>query len=930
MAKAKKMLSAVLAALMVVLSVASYVPAQAAKAVNVPKLQMVTQPEKEYKNGDRVSLTVTSPNYGGQVEYRVMLWNGTTKKQSELWPTHKGYYYQNWKPAGSYKFTIHWPVEGMEPGAYSLTVLTRRANSKVAYDSFVKTEAFWVKNDLTVESIAPVADITVNEGEKVTLPENVTLNMSDKTTKEAKVTWAAVDTAKPGEYTVEGTVEGTDKKATVKVVVKAVDLAVDSVSAINLKEIVVKYTTAVDEVSATNINNYSTTAGTIEDAALSEDGKSVTLSIKETMTNQKEYKLSLSKVKAATGTSVASVSDKKFAVLDNTLPEIVSAKALGNKVIKLYASEPIVDATVSMFKFDGKSFYGSVTTTGNVIILKPYNNTSVLTSGEHTVTVAKIKDYAGFISLQQDIKVTVSDDKVAPKIVEVKATLETATIIFDEDIDPSTVTKTDFYWKSGTLKKYPGTPDVSGNKIVLDFSSNPLPAYETTLYIAGVADYCGNTLSDAEVKLSATVDQTRPEVIDVKVADDTKSITVKFNKIVNGADKSNYEIKDEDGKKVTIKSVTGSGKEYVIALYTALPEGVNTLSISGIADKTALKNVMLPFVTTLDEVGDTTAPTIVGVSASGQQIMVLFDEEMDLASLADPNNYLIKFQGAYRRLPSGTELNPVQNGKAIFIILPEKIDKIAITMGVNLSDIQVMNIEDISGNAMNPIIQNCPLNVATQNASTTAYDADSNITQHAVLVDGKTIKVRFNQPISNATNGAFTLTNSGKSAIDYVEADGSDVVIIGLTESLGTSTPAGFTLAINNVNDMKTVTGNAVNGGNITIKDKVAPEVADVDDLTLTGVEIELPFTEDLTAVGEEYFANDITVVRLYDNKVLNPFTHYTTKVSGNKLIITLKDSNPEESYYSVTVNGTKYIKDASGNAVVVSPTLETKTPRAK
>lgn len=250
MAKAKKMLSAVLAALMVVLSVASYVPAQAAKAVNVPKLQMVTQPEKEYKNGDRVSFTVTSPNYGGQVEYRVILWNGTTKKQSELWPTHKGYYYQNWKPAGSYKFTIHWPVEGMEPGAYSLTVLTRRANSKVAYDSFVKTEAFWVKNDLTVESIAPVADITVNEGEKVTLPENVTLNMSDKTTKEAKVTWEAVDTAKPGEYTVNGTVEGTDKKATVKVVVKAVDLKVESVSAIKATTLQVTYNKAVDTAKA--------------------------------------------------------------------------------------------------------------------------------------------------------------------------------------------------------------------------------------------------------------------------------------------------------------------------------------------------------------------------------------------------------------------------------------------------------------------------------------------------------------------------------------------------------------------------------------------------------------------------------------------------------------------------------------------------------
>jgi hypothetical protein len=54
-------------------------------ATKVPNLQIVTQPNGEYKEGETVSFTVSSPNYGGQVQYRVILWNGTTKKSFDLW-----------------------------------------------------------------------------------------------------------------------------------------------------------------------------------------------------------------------------------------------------------------------------------------------------------------------------------------------------------------------------------------------------------------------------------------------------------------------------------------------------------------------------------------------------------------------------------------------------------------------------------------------------------------------------------------------------------------------------------------------------------------------------------------------------------------------------------------------------------------------------
>lgn len=142
----KKFLSALILILFILTSIN-------VKAASVPDLQMVTQPKTEYTDGDRISFTVNSPNYSGKVEYRVILWNGTTKTQSELWKTPvTGYYYKKWQPAGNYKFNINWPVKGMEPGAYSLTVLVRRVGAKVTYDSNVKTNTFWVKPKVNIDS----------------------------------------------------------------------------------------------------------------------------------------------------------------------------------------------------------------------------------------------------------------------------------------------------------------------------------------------------------------------------------------------------------------------------------------------------------------------------------------------------------------------------------------------------------------------------------------------------------------------------------------------------------------------------------------------------------------------------------------------------------------------------------------------------------
>lgn len=144
--KLKKRLCVLLTLIFTLLSIFSYSPVQARQIENnILELNMVVQPELQYYNGDTIAVTVASPNYRGRVEYRVMLYNGTTGKISELWNIpESGNYYTNWRPEGNYKFEIQWPVIKMEPGAYSLTILVRRAGTRINYDSYVNTRSFWV------------------------------------------------------------------------------------------------------------------------------------------------------------------------------------------------------------------------------------------------------------------------------------------------------------------------------------------------------------------------------------------------------------------------------------------------------------------------------------------------------------------------------------------------------------------------------------------------------------------------------------------------------------------------------------------------------------------------------------------------------------------------------------------------------------------
>lgn len=117
---------------------------------SIPNLQLITQPLKIYEQNQVISLKVNSPGYSGKVEYRAILFDTMTEQSINLWNyPSSGYYNISQQSIGSNAYEIKWPVNQIDPGIYNITVLVRRVGTKSSYDSYVKTNNFFMRTNIT-------------------------------------------------------------------------------------------------------------------------------------------------------------------------------------------------------------------------------------------------------------------------------------------------------------------------------------------------------------------------------------------------------------------------------------------------------------------------------------------------------------------------------------------------------------------------------------------------------------------------------------------------------------------------------------------------------------------------------------------------------------------------------------------------------------
>ncbi|MFD2444227.1 Ig-like domain-containing protein [Bacillus sp. CGMCC 1.16607] len=725
------------------------------------------------------------------------------------------------------------------------------------------------------------------------------------------------------------------------------------VSATNLKEVVVEFDGTVDVTSAEDVSKYSVDSSVqLDTATVLADGKSVRLTVKEVnsnvLQNQHTYKVTVKNVKA--GDKTVSASGVAFTPVDNTLPAVESVRSLGTKAIKVSFSEPIKTASVNNFKLDGKSFFGSVTEGGRSLVLKPYTTTD-LSVGTHKLEVSGVEDYANFKSLSSTSEFEVVEDTTAPTIKEVKATLESVTVTFSEEVDPDTVTKGNVYWMSGTDKKAAGSvTQLTSDTFKFDFTANALPGYETTLNVEGVKDYTGNKITETQVKVKADVDQTRPEVTEVGINKlNDKNITVKFSKQVKIEDVKYFTLTDSAGDIVPLKQVTGadgtSSKVFTLETYNSLDDSY-TLKIVGVRDTTKLQNTMNDFTTTLNG-EDVTQPSYTSNSANNatRTLIINFDEKMDLATLADHKNYLVTINNKSQQLPSGTEVSPTQDGKAVRIVFPQYIDNALVGIndsakGANVTAFKLLALKDVAGNIISNFgSADIAVNTTLANIITGAYDSNSNSKPAKMTAKG-VVKVKFDQPIGKAVASDFVVTGGTGVSVSSVDTDGSNVVTINLTGNLNktglfdTTGPTAITLAVAANNKITTTSGNGVvqSQTGFAIHDAVKPTVELGSTQTRLNIKatttdtIELPFSENLATAPAANYKYDLIVKNVRTGAILS-VDKYTTAVTNNILEINLDETQVSTSdEYSVYVKkDASFIQDNDGNKASESGTYLSK-----
>ena len=496
----------------------------------------------------------------------------------------------------------------------------------------------------------------------------------------------------------------------------AAAFGVDSVKALNLKQFEVKFAKAVDSDSAKDLANYEVkTDGNVDitgaNVEVESDGMTVlfTLLDLEKANQQEKIDLVVEGVKekgAESGLAKKTIEDIEF--IDTTLPSAVSAEVVGNDTIKVKFSEPLLASTATKSAFsvnEGKLYVKSVAVMSN--------NTEVNVTLYSKLTAGTVKieaknsltDAAGFSILSKTFDVAVVVDTTAPSVVGYKdAKLGEVTLIFDGDIKQLDATATKYY-HTNTNNEVNTAVVQNGKELKLTFTENPLPEGTAYVYIEKevLSDLWDNKNPKIQTQIQVTVDETPPVLSKLEVKSETQ-IKLTFDENVTDVGKSDFTVLDKDGKEVSIKRVSISGKEVTIDFYDKL-SGDYTIVIEGIddeADNTISKT------TKTFKVDDLTAPvftgftaTIYNASAEDQMIKVNFKEAMAIDgkySVLDLEKYTV---GSYdlADLDCDVTIVAVNGGKSIEITIPSVADDA--DDGVNLDagdNILMARVADAAGN----------------------------------------------------------------------------------------------------------------------------------------------------------------------------------------------------------------------------------------
>ncbi|MBM7690749.1 hypothetical protein JOC77_000152 [Peribacillus deserti] len=514
---------------------------------------------------------------------------------------------------------------------------------------------------------------------------------------------------------------------------------VQSVSAINLKQVVVTFSKDVDADLADVKTNYSLTGGLTVASAKSE-GKKVVLTLTAAAAQQANVELTVENLKDKSGKAIDKTT-KEVKFFDATAPTTTSVEATGPRTLKVKFSEPL--KTAPSVKLDN----GTLAVVG--ITWNEGDSEATLTlgtdlsEGSHSLEVSGGTDFANFGIEKATSTINYVKDITAPTVT-VKSASETQVVLqFSEDVLNAKDGNVEFYhtFKTGSYKATDVAVD--GKEVTLTFAA-PLPQGNAKVIIAYASengaklqDASGNKVAAQELTGNVVADTVAPTVTKVESKSNTQtnvtfSEAVKSSTVTNTA---NYSVKDAAGNSVGVTKVElVSGNTYAITT-PVLNGGSYTLAIKNVTDNSIRENKMADFSSTVS-VNDSVRPEVVGAKKlSDTKLKLTFSEVMDAASATTKSNY--QYNSAALATDDKVELT--DSNKAVIITIAAGVDD---TKGLTVG-----HVKDAAGNFIEKF--------------ETAVDIEalSTIAASSVEATGKnSILLTFDEVITNATTKDFQYT----------------------------------------------------------------------------------------------------------------------------------------------------------------------------
>ncbi|MBE2908832.1 S-layer homology domain-containing protein, partial [Anoxybacillus flavithermus] len=554
-------------------------------------------------------------------------------------------------------------------------------------------------------------------------------------------------------YNVSYKGQTTDKA---KVDVPVVTPKVESVSANNLKNIVVKFNREVEKKTITSSNVKVYDGNTLLSGVtlnLLDDNKTLLITNNGSYSQLKEYKVVVENVEVkGDSTKKVEKAEKTVSVVDTTLPTVESVTATSPKTLEIVFSEPIQTGSgagqfptsaavlTDIVQIDGINAYATPTLTDidtkNKVVL---TLNTALTAGNHKIKVANLKDYANLPIAAKEFTVNIPADTTAPEVTAVEVlNKDKVKVTFNEPVDNATVQSNLANIKvNGTAVKA-ATAKEGGKvyELTLGSSLNLAAVVEAKLEYKGIKDNYGNEVKDAKTFIFKAVDDTTaPTVTDVKVNSDN-TIEVTFSEDVTGFTGTNtVELYDKDNKKlsntVTVakKVIDGvpSDKVYVLTITDGsslsgahtikiLKDNVTDLSIrtNKFAEATfpvTLNDKVAPTITKVEYVNETDGTDFNSdADVKDSKVTIYFSEAMDVATLTNKANYLIN-STPLADVPGTVTLTPAGDNKSVTITVNRGSSDTQLTFANN-TDLRVIAVKDAAGNTLSSTQVNANLGKA--------------------------------------------------------------------------------------------------------------------------------------------------------------------------------------------------------------------------